>query len=400
MRSVILMAMLAAASADFTAPRFTMDLAQPPYDRYTPVVNYLLDTHGYEYVWGPLHDFLDHVLTQDEWKETAPLWDDIFLHYPTFYQEELVAFHKLVIEHGHPEWTMGQLVMVQLFYEVEDACTSIVAQNTNGSIFHGRNLDYGLPGLQNFTATIDFTRNGKPISTGTMYVGYCGLLTGQHVVSPGRASWSISLDQRFYGKSVIPYEDTIKELLQGVQNVGFTLRDALGTQDNFTAATKLLGAKPIPAPAYLILSGVEKDEGVVITRDRNGTSAAAGTGRGYWPIDTAAGAWYRLETNFDNWEPITDGRRKTANEGMQKIGESGANNDGLMQVLSTPNVLNSGTTYTAHMQNEVGYYSTTVRTHPQEVNERRTGEMKDHVKAKMQQLLQWYRTEYKPARGL
>ena len=64
--------------------------------------------------------------------------------------------------------------MVQLFYEVEDACTSIVTQDSNGTITHARNLDYGLPGLANFTATITFQQGGRPVARGTMYVGYCG----------------------------------------------------------------------------------------------------------------------------------------------------------------------------------------------------------------------------------
>ena len=33
---------------------------------------------------------------------------------------------------------------------------SIVAENDDGTIYHARNLDYGIPGLQNLTATIEF----------------------------------------------------------------------------------------------------------------------------------------------------------------------------------------------------------------------------------------------------
>ncbi len=40
-------------------------------------------------------------------------------------------------------------------------CTSIVAQNSNGSIVHARNQDYSMPGLDNITITVDFTRGGE-----------------------------------------------------------------------------------------------------------------------------------------------------------------------------------------------------------------------------------------------
>eukprot|EP01059_Diplonema_ambulator_P005788 TRINITY_DN15578_c0_g1_i1.p1 TRINITY_DN15578_c0_g1~~TRINITY_DN15578_c0_g1_i1.p1 ORF type:complete len:396 (+),score=151.76 TRINITY_DN15578_c0_g1_i1:55-1242(+) len=382
-----------AVSADFIADEYTVDLDQPAYERWKPVLDIAINKHGYDNSWGAFHAFLEDVLTHKEWEETAPLWDTIYSGYPLQYKEEINAFYRWLHENNHTDWTLGQLTMSQLFYEVEDACTSIVAQHTNGSIFHSRNLDYGLPDLQNFTTTITFIRNGQKIVKGTMYLGYCGLLTGQHYTSPNSASWSISLNQRFYGKSVIPYEDTIKELLAGVQNVGFTLRDALTSVSSFTAGTALMRNKPIPAPAYLIMAGTQNDEGVVITRDRNGTSDAWGTGRGYWPLNVTGGDWYRLETNFDNWEPITDGRRQAAHKSLDALGQTNADIYGLNMTLSTPPVLAPTTTYTANMFNAAGYYQTICRTHTQQANELRKAEMVKQVRAKMLNLLKWWREQ-------
>ena len=41
---------------------------------------------------------------------------------------------------------LGWVVTYNLFYEITAFCTSVVAQHANGTIFHGRNLDYGVPG--------------------------------------------------------------------------------------------------------------------------------------------------------------------------------------------------------------------------------------------------------------
>eukprot|EP01065_Artemidia_motanka_P013865 TRINITY_DN1781_c0_g1_i1.p1 TRINITY_DN1781_c0_g1~~TRINITY_DN1781_c0_g1_i1.p1 ORF type:complete len:424 (+),score=171.92 TRINITY_DN1781_c0_g1_i1:63-1274(+) len=395
MRAALLAAACCAASvsADFTAPEFTVDLDKSAYDRWAPVANGLINARGYNYTWAPLHAFLEKVLPHKVWVETEPLWMKVLAGYPEFYQEEIHAYYKWVTEQGHTEWTLGQMVMVQLFYEVEDACTSIVSQHTNGTIFHGRNLDYGLPGLENFTASIRFTKGGKPVAQGTMYVGYCGLLTGQKLNSDGTGAWAVSLDQRFYGKTVIPYIPTIKQFLAGVQNVGFFLRDTLTSAPDFETALPLLKDTKIPAPSYLIASGLKAGEGAVITRDRNGTSYAAGTGRGFWPIDADKGAWYRLETNFDNWEPLTDGRRKHAHEGMDALGQSGADMDGIFSVLSTPPVLAKDTTYTAMMINEAGFYRTTVREHSAKESAERTAKMQESVSKKMQDLVAWYRQQ-------
>ena len=50
---------------------------------------------------------------------------------------------------------------MNLYYELTAFCTSIVAQRSNGTIYHGRNLDYGIPGLQNLTIEVDFVSDGQ-----------------------------------------------------------------------------------------------------------------------------------------------------------------------------------------------------------------------------------------------
>ena len=39
---------------------------------------------------------------------------------------------------------VGEVVLYNIFYEVFTVCTSIVAQDTNGKMYHARNLDFGL----------------------------------------------------------------------------------------------------------------------------------------------------------------------------------------------------------------------------------------------------------------
>ena len=38
---------------------------------------------------------------------------------------------------------LGEIVLYNIFYEVSSFCTSVVGQDQNGTIFHGRNLDFG-----------------------------------------------------------------------------------------------------------------------------------------------------------------------------------------------------------------------------------------------------------------
>ncbi len=39
---------------------------------------------------------------------------------------------------------LGEVVLYNIFYEVFTVCTSIVAQDTKGQLYHARNLDFGL----------------------------------------------------------------------------------------------------------------------------------------------------------------------------------------------------------------------------------------------------------------
>jgi acid ceramidase len=39
---------------------------------------------------------------------------------------------------------LGEIVFYNIFYEISSLCTSVVAQDQHGNVFHGRNLDFGL----------------------------------------------------------------------------------------------------------------------------------------------------------------------------------------------------------------------------------------------------------------
>ena len=145
----LLVATASLSYADFIAPSFTVDLdIQDAYTRWSGPANSIIKKHGYANSWGRLHSFLEQALPHKLWVELEPMWDRVLASYPSEYQQEIRAFHRWVNEQNlKVNWTLGQCTMVQLFYEVEDACTSIVSESPDGAIRHARNLDYGLPGL-------------------------------------------------------------------------------------------------------------------------------------------------------------------------------------------------------------------------------------------------------------
>ena len=91
-------------------------------------------------------------------------------------------------------------------YELEGACTSIVAQDSAGEIYHARNLDFGLffgwdktnktwllaEKMRPLLFNARFVKNGAVFYNATVFAGYVGLLTGMK-----QGMFSISVDTRF-----------------------------------------------------------------------------------------------------------------------------------------------------------------------------------------------------------
>ncbi|KAJ7327226.1 hypothetical protein JRQ81_016985 [Phrynocephalus forsythii] len=103
--------------------------------------------------------------------------------------------------------SVGDGLLLNLAYESTAFCTSIIAQDNKGHIYHGRNMDYLFGDiLRKITIEVDFLKNGQVLSEA----------------------------------------------------------------EDFEAAVLLLSKTPIIADVYYIVGGVTPKEGVVITRRRSG----------------------------------------------------------------------------------------------------------------------------------
>uniref|UniRef100_A0A6B2LAN1 N-acylethanolamine-hydrolyzing acid amidase n=1 Tax=Arcella intermedia TaxID=1963864 RepID=A0A6B2LAN1_9EUKA len=239
------------------------------------------------------------------------------------------------------------VTLLNIIYEVEAGCTSIISQDLQGRIFHSRNLDFNLaPTLRELVIDVQFYKNGKILYYGTTFAGYFGILTG---MKPGY--FSITLNERDTGYI---FENALEALLvPGTTASAFLIRTIFETETSYSTASDLLSVTSTPAPSYIILSGVHPNEGVVITRDREKAADI-------WPLSSTAGNWFLVQTNDDHWLPPEDDRRQIAINGMKACTQS-LNATCIFHVLSTPDVLNDGTTYTTIMSAQSSYYSTTVR---------------------------------------
>ena len=194
------------------------------------------------------------------------------------------------------------------------------------------------------TIDVSFTKGGQELFRTVTYAGYVGALTGVRA-----GAFSLSVDERdTEGALVGALTNAFEALFAGGRSIGFTLRNLLEEQSTFEGALSVLSgpqAVHLIAPVYIILGGVHKGEGAVVTRDRNADSHLWRLGDVHRKNATDGGAaWYVLETNYDWWKPAGDGRRAAAAKSMDAMTAGGVGVPSLWDALSTHPVLNDGTT--------------------------------------------------------
>jgi len=272
------------------------------------------------------------------------LFDDISLsmdrYFPQEYVREINGLYALIHETGHgDELTLSMVVGMNMIYEWTSACTSVVAEDTQGVMWHGRNLDWSFDGysLYNVSMFADFKSGGVTQYSGVTWAGYVGLLTGQ------KSTFSITVDQRDQNYPAgVP--DNIKAIKNGSQLTAFTVREVLTNNKTFSDAVNSIVTIPIAAPIYFIIGGSNTNEAAVVTRDR---TQAVDVWK-YGVPDVRCADWYLVETNYDHWLPdnTKDPRQTQAIAALNNMGRANLNATNLFNnVLQTPNVLNTGTQY-------------------------------------------------------
>lgn len=147
------------------APRYVVNLDLPAQNRWSHVIaNYKSD----------LHNMLKQIkkMVPPEVAELASiLGDGLEKYVPYPYNLEMVGVATSA------DVSLGEALLGNLLYEVtayksklaQKACTSIVAEAFNGTMYHGRNLDYSFTELlRNMTIVVDFQSNGKTLYTGML----------------------------------------------------------------------------------------------------------------------------------------------------------------------------------------------------------------------------------------
>lgn len=307
---------------------YQVNLANPPLTRWTHVqAEYASEIKAFA------ENYAEQV-TKDELKGIVALLENGYLNRE--FAEELHGLANTV------NITYDQAVFLNFMYEWNAYCTSIVVRLTNGTIIHGRNLDYMSSNfLMDTTVQIQVYKGTKYLYTSIGFAWYLGVGTG---IGPG---YSVSQNQRSQGGR----DETFEALAKGYQGDLWILRQSFINFQRYDEAIWYLSNSKLAASTYYIVAGLE--QGAILVRNR----------------DDVAGSmllndqnWYLVQTNSDPWLKDPDGRRLTAMKNLDSIGQKNMNVDKLLEVLQTFPVINPTTVFTTIMVPESGYLNTTIYT--------------------------------------
>ncbi|CAJ0941387.1 unnamed protein product, partial [Mesorhabditis belari] len=314
--------------------RFTVSLDDPPETRWNAVIK----AHK-QYIPAVAAESRAYV---PKWAQPFVFWfAGLLVHlFPDDYGAELRGIAKAA---GLP---LGEVVGLNILYDITAfdrhhifglGCTSLVAEDEKGTIWHGRNLDYEMGDLlKNITVVVDFVRGNRIVYSGVTFVLYNGLLTGQR---PN--AFSLSLNARYAGAYI---DNVIMELYTHFRNpVSFVMRQVLEEETQYAWAVDRLIRTPLICPAYITVAGVKSGEGTIISRKRMGAANV-------WKLNPLKGHWFLVETNFDHWTPQGDRRKKVATHALNKLGRERLSAETLYnRVLSRRPVLNDLTIFSLVM---------------------------------------------------
>ncbi|XP_075463827.1 N-acylethanolamine-hydrolyzing acid amidase-like isoform X3 [Ascaphus truei] len=264
---------------DFDPPLYNISLDLPPQQRWEPVLKHYNSTY--------LRELLTSIINQ-----LVPKWALAVICPLAEMDLESVVREPYAGEIRGLSRGLGMcaadVLILNLAYEAAAFCTSIIAQDENGNIYHGRNMDYHFgETLRKITLDLNFVKDGQIAYTGTAFMGYVGLWTGQ---SPYK--FTVSGNQRVHGDW---WRSAVSAFLMRSSPVSWLMRDALNDAEDYQSAKHQLSTTPIIAKVYYIMAGTMPGEGVIITRDRLGSADIL-------PLDPLNGEWFRVVTNY---EPTT-----------------------------------------------------------------------------------------------
>jgi len=399
-------------SANRPPPTFTVDMSLPPSTRWRGAIATVnaLSNNTWASTWEPI--FSNHnttlfaSVTADQW---TALGNAVKTHYPDHATElGSIASEFLLVHNEYVsfEYLCGWAYFHELAHSSAAApgidtkeCTGLVAEDTNGNVFHVANMDQSPEEVRRVTLHVEFVNDNELLFEA---VDWYWFTTGlSRVVKKGVAS----IQENWRTTYTIPISTVMSDITNGVvpqiwvfrhammgqlklpryhhrhqhhhhqgSNTTVTRKDAAAAAAADVDGSSMTVQPPSPltyatllqqmmqvrlaAPYYIVMAGAASGEGAVLARNQTTVEGPA------LVLDASKGVWSLAQTNYDHWQPdpTTDPRRTAAEQSLSVYGQhAAANMLGLFAIASEYPVHNPHTAYTAAMSAATGQLSAFVR---------------------------------------
>mmetsp|Transcript_61446 Transcript_61446/g.190843 ORF Transcript_61446/g.190843 Transcript_61446/m.190843 type:complete len:411 (+) Transcript_61446:89-1321(+) len=334
--------LLLAARASDLVPTEVIDLDLPPEERWRDfALRHRDEIVAKSQGMGVLYERALGPAVAARWMAAAPV------------SEELLAEYRSFVKYvDHPDVTLQRLVLTDMWHAVGAptfACTGLLAATPNGTVIHGRNVDYESDKLAEMAERLGvelrggggfydgiFLRGGQPVVSFVGSVGNLGIHTGMRI-----GAWSWNSNAR-----IAPNNMTANLLAteSGSLNFPWVSRKYLLEIPDFASAVQAFSNTSFNAPNYFILAGAGSYEGVVITADRGGR-LLPGT-PAVQSLSAERGVWHLVQTNDDQLEPPLDARRGAALTRLARSPQSQVSMDFVERQMLAEPTTNSDTLLT------------------------------------------------------
>ncbi|XP_055290342.1 N-acylethanolamine-hydrolyzing acid amidase [Moschus berezovskii] len=143
---------VSAAAAPPAPPLFNVSLDAAPELRWLP----LLQHYDRDFLRSAVAHIIGDYVPQWVLALIRKVVWDLELFLPKPFTEEIRGMCDAL------DFNLVDCILLNLAYEFSAFCTSIVAQDSKGHIYHGRNLDYPFGSfLRNLTVDVQFIKNGQ-----------------------------------------------------------------------------------------------------------------------------------------------------------------------------------------------------------------------------------------------
>lgn len=265
-------------SKAFSAPpEFLLDLSKTPHERWQGAVGLILQQNSFESSFGATFASHNDSLFKNINSSTYEIISSSVEKYFPEMADELRGISEDFLSHGYDvsfsylaAWSwFHELAHTELATELlqhSKSCTAIIAQDVNGNIVHGRNMDQSPLEVRNITLRIEVVNGSAQVLTAIDWYWFSGgfMTAVKRGVASVQENWRVELIPAISVLEAIQANRATPQIL-AFRNA--LIPSTVTTFDQVAATLCGTQALSFAAPEYIAIGGIRSGEGLVCARD-------------------------------------------------------------------------------------------------------------------------------------